>query len=155
LVGLLINDKTGAHYKTFIAENLADEGRMIQEFLAFMKKYPDVPIYHYGPYERTHMTALGEKYKADMRNILKNMIDVLYVLKKSVILPTLTMSLKEVSKFLGFKYRGMADAQESIVLYLQFLETKEKALMQRILDYNEDDVRATKIVKEFLEKVQS
>ncbi len=152
LIGLLIKDKTGARYKTFIAENLADEGRMIHDFLAFMKKYQDVPIYHYGPYERTHMTALAEKYKVDMKNIIKNMIDVLYVLKKTVILPTLTMSLKEVSKFLGFKYRGMADAQESIVLYLQFLETKEKPLMQRILDYNEDDVRATMIVKEFLEK---
>jgi uncharacterized protein len=60
------------------------------------------------------------------------------------------MSLKEISKFLGFKYRGMADAQESIVLYLNFLDSKERELLQRILDYNEDDVRATMLVKDYL-----
>jgi len=44
----------------------------------------------------------------------------------------------------------MADAQESIVLYLQFLETGERELLKRILDYNEDDVRATMVVKDYL-----
>jgi uncharacterized protein len=78
------------------------------------------------------------------------MIDVLSLVRKNVAFPTVTMSLKEVSKFLGFKYRGMADAQESIVLYLQFLETGERELLKRILDYNEDDVRATMIVKDFI-----
>ncbi len=150
LIGLLIKDDSGAHFRPFVAENLADEGRMLHDFLAFMKKYPDAPIYHYGPYEKTHFRALSEKYKIDMSDILKRMVDVLSLVKKNVIFPTLTMSLKEISKFLGFKYRGMADAQESIVLYLQFLETKERELLKRILDYNEDDVRATMVIKDYL-----
>jgi len=149
LVGLLVKEDR-VHFKPFVAETLADEGRMIHDFLAFMRKFKDVPIYHYGPYERTHMAALGQKYKVDVSNILKNMIDVLSLVRKNVAFPTVTMSLKEVSKFLGFKYRGMADAQESIVLYLQFLETGERELLKRILDYNEDDVRATMVVKDFI-----
>ncbi len=149
LVGLLIKEDR-VHFKPFVAETLADEGRMMHDFLSYMKKFPDVPIYHYGPYERTHMASLGQKYKVDVSNILKNMIDVLYLVRKNVAFPTLTMSLKEISKFLGFKYRGMADAQESIVLYLNFLETGERELLKRIIDYNEDDVRATKVVKDFL-----
>ncbi len=149
LIGLLVKDKE-AHFRPFVAEVLTDEGRMLHDFLAYMKKFPDAPIYHYGSYERTHMAALGQKYKVDVSNILKNMIDILSVVKKSVIFPTMTMSLKEISKFLGFKYRGMADAQESIVLYLNFLDTKERELLQRILDYNEDDVRATMLVKDYL-----
>ncbi|MBW2970436.1 TM0106 family RecB-like putative nuclease [Candidatus Woesearchaeota archaeon] len=147
LIGVLINNE----YKPFIAENLADEKRMIQEFLEFMKKHPNATIYHYGPYEKTHLAGIGEKYNIDVKKILDNMTDVLSIVKKTAALPTLTMSLKEVSKFLGFKYRGMTDAQESIVLYLQYLETKEKEIMKRILDYNEDDVRATKLIKEWLE----
>ncbi len=150
LVGLLVKDNTGAHFRPFVAENLADEGRMFHDFLAYMKKFSGVPIYHYGPYERTHLAALGEKYKVDVSDLLKNMVDVLSLVKKSVALPTLSMSLKEVGKFLGYSWRGMTDAQESIVLYLRFLETKERELLKRILDYNEDDVRATMVVKEFL-----
>jgi hypothetical protein len=48
LIGLLIKDKTRMHYKSFTAENLADEGRMIHEFLAFIKKYPDFGIIALG-----------------------------------------------------------------------------------------------------------
>ncbi len=150
LIGLLVKDKDGAHFRPFVAEALTDEGRMLHDFLAYMKKFPDAPIYHYGPYERTHMAALGQKYKIDVSGILSRMVDVLSLVKRNVIFPTMTMSLKEVSKFLGFKYRGMADAQESIVLYLQFLETKERELLKRILDYNEDDVRATMLIKDYL-----
>ncbi len=150
LVGLLVKDKTGAHFRPFVAENFADEGRMLHDFLAYMKKFPDVPIYHYGSYERTHLASLGEKYKVDVSHLLKNMIDVLSLVRKCVAFPTLTMSLKEVGKFLGFSWRGMADAQESIVLYMQFLETKERELLKRIIDYNEDDVRATLVVKDYL-----
>jgi uncharacterized protein len=153
LIGLLVKDKLGAHFRPFVAEALTDEGRMLHDFLAYIRKFPDSPIYHYGPYERTHMEALGQKYKIDVSSALNRMIDVLSLVKKNVIFPTMTMSLKEVSKFLGFKYRGMADAQESIVLYLQFLETKERELLKRILDYNEDDVRATLVIKDYLSEL--
>jgi len=153
LIGLLVKEKDRVHFRHFVAEALTDEGRMLHDFLAYMKKFPDAPIYHYGPYERTHLNELGAKYKVDVSAIISRMIDVLSLVKKNVIFPTMTMSLKEVSKFLGFKYRGMADAQESIVLYLQFLETKEREILQRILDYNEDDVRATMVVKDYLSKI--
>lgn len=150
LIGVLIREPAGTHFRAFVAERLTDEGRMFHDFLAFMKKYAGAPVYHYGNYERMHMKVLGEKYGIDVSHITKEMVDLLSVLRKSVALPTLGMSLKKVGEFLNFEWRGMADAQESIVLYLQFLETGERELMRRIVDYNEDDVRATLKVKEFL-----
>lgn len=150
LIGILVSDKDGAHFRPFVAKDLSDEGRMLHDFLAFVKKYPSAPIYHYGSYERTHLVLMGKKYGMDMDFILERMIDILAIVRKSVALPVMSQSLKEVGKFLGFKWRGMADAQESIVLYFQYLETKERELLQRIIDYNEDDVRATKVVKDFL-----
>ncbi len=153
LIGLLVKDRAGVRFNPFVAENLADEKRMFLDFATFMKNYPKTPVYHYGPYEKGHLASLGAKYGVDVSEILQNMVDVLSLVKKSVAFPTMTMSLKEVAKFLGFKYRGMADAQESIVLYLQFLETREKNLLQRILDYNEDDVKATMLIKDYLAKI--
>jgi len=150
LIGLLVSEKERVHFRPFVAENLNDEGRMFHDFLAYMKQYPDAPIYHYGPYEKTHFAALGQKYKVNMKPIVDRMVDVLSVLKKSVAMPVMSNSLKEVGKMLGYNWRGMASAQESIVLYFQFLESKEREILQRIIDYNEDDVRATKVVKDYL-----
>jgi len=151
LIGVLVKDKE-VRYIPFIAEKLNEEEKMIRECFSFLKK-TNGAIYHYGPYERTHIANLGQKYNLDASKILKRMVDVLSIVRKHVAFPTLSFSLKDVSKFLGFKYRGMSDAQESIVLYLQYLETKDKGILQRILDYNEDDVRATLVIKEFLEKL--
>jgi len=153
LIGLLVSEKERVHFRPFVAENLNDEGRMFHEFLAYLKNYPDAPIYHYGAYEKTHLKAMGEKYKVNMRHIFDRMVDILTVLKKSVALPLMSQSLKEVGKFLGYKWRGMADAQESIVLYFQYLDSKDRSILQRIIDYNEDDVRATKVVKDYLANI--
>lgn len=150
LVGVLLRKGDKVDYITFIAHSLSEEESMFKEFFNFIKEYPDAPIYHYGNYEKTHLKQVGKKYGVDVKHITKNMIDVLQVLKKSVALPTISMSLKEIGKYLGFNWRGMASAQESIVLYLNYLETKDKKILQRILDYNEDDVRATMVVKDFL-----
>ncbi len=150
LIGLLVSEKERVHFRPFIAENLNDEGRMLQEFLEYVKKYPDAPIYHYGPYEKTHFASMGQKFKVNVKPVLDRMVDILTILKKSVAMPVMSNSLKEVGKMLGYKWRGMASAQESIVLYFQYLDSKDRSVLQRIIDYNEDDVRATKVVKDYL-----
>lgn len=150
LIGLLVRDSESIKFKPFVSENLAGEEAMFRSFVSYLKKYSGAPVYHYGSYERTHLIALGQKYKVDVKFIVENLVDVLSLVRKNVMFPTLSMSLKDISKFLGFKYRGMADAQDSIVLYLKFLATKEQELLQRIIDYNEDDVRATMVIKDFL-----
>jgi len=150
LIGLLIKEPSGTHYRPFTAETLAGESAMFHEFLAYLKKYPSAPIYHYGSYEKTNLRQLGAKCKVDVQDIASRLVDLLPKVRKCVALPTISMSLKEVAGFLGFEWQGMADAQESIVLYLQFLDTQERELLQRIIQYNEDDCRATLVVKEFL-----
>lgn len=153
LIGVLKREKGEVSFHPFVSESLQGEKQMLDEFLEFIKRYPQAVIYHYGPYEKTHMRGLGEKYKIDMSHVTKKMVDILYVVRRCVAFPTLGNSLKDIGKFLGFKYRGMANAQESIVLYLDFLKTKDKKILQKIIDYNEDDVRATMVVKDYLAKL--
>ncbi|RJQ19785.1 TM0106 family RecB-like putative nuclease [Candidatus Woesearchaeota archaeon] len=153
LIGVLKRENGSVSFHPFVSENLQGEKQMLDEFLEFMKQYPKAPIYHYGPYEKTHMRALGEKYGINLWPIIKRMADILYVVRKCVAFPTMGNSLKDIGKFLGYEWRGMADAQESIVLYLDFLRTKDKKILQKIIDYNEDDVRATMVVKDYLAQI--
>lgn len=153
LIGLLIREKGKESFVPFVSESIDGEKKMVLDFFEFMEKYPSVPIYHYSSYESTHMRSLGQKYGVDVSHITRNMVDLLSVVKKCVAFPTVSNSLKDIGKFLGYSWRGMADAQESIVLYLEFLDTKKRETLQRIIDYNEDDVRATAVVKDFLQNI--
>lgn len=52
-------------------------------------------------------------------------------------------SIETLAKYLGFKWRNTnPSGAASIEWYDRFVETGDRALLQRILDYNEDDCRA-------------
>jgi predicted RecB family nuclease len=63
---------------------------------------------------------------------------------------TSTFRLKDFGKSLGASWRELADAAESMVLYDQYQKTKDAAILQKIIDYNEDDVKAIIVVKDWL-----
>jgi len=50
-LGVLIVDKENINYKSFWANNSADEATIWQKFTAFLDQFPGCPIYHYGSYE--------------------------------------------------------------------------------------------------------
>ena len=71
----------------------------------------------------------------------------------AVILPLYFYSLKDVARFIGFQWQAEdAGGAESVVWYNQWKDSGDKKILQKILDYNKDDVVATMVVKEWLEK---
>ena len=78
------------------------------------------------------------------------------IVKKHIAFPTYGHGLKEIAKYLGFSWRHKeVNAMESVALYYEFLETGDGKKLQLIIDYNEDDCRATSIIKEYLDKINS
>ena len=74
------------------------------------------------------------------------LIDLENSVHKTVILPLYFYSLKDIAKssFVNFKWRhAKASGGQSIYWYEQWLETKDRSILQDIIDYNKDDVRAT------------
>ena len=64
-------------------------------------------------------------------------------MKSSTEWPTWDHSIKTLAKHLGFQWRDTnPSGAASIEWYDRFAETGDRALLQRILDYNEDDCRA-------------
>jgi uncharacterized protein len=61
--------------------------------------------------------------------------------------PTHDHSIKTLAKYLGFEWRDSdPSGAASIEWYQRWLETGDPAIRQRILDYNEDDCRATAVL---------
>lgn len=121
----------------------------------YMRTKRPCAIYYYSKYERTVYRKLQEKYPgvcsaADIELLFDptQAIDLYYdVVLKATEWPTWDFSLKTLSKYLGFAWRDThPSGAASIEWFDRWIETGDSAIRQRILDYNEDDCRATRVL---------
>jgi uncharacterized protein len=158
LLGYLVKDNSGKtpEYKYFLAEDKSQEPEIWKQFLEFLSGLEDFVIYHYAFYERQVFERLALRYGAPPALVAKfreNTIDLHAKLMDTAVLPLYFYSLKDVAGFLGYNWSNPgAGGAESVVWFNEWLEKKDRKIMGRIIRYNEDDVRATLAIKEWLEK---
>lgn len=150
LVGVLVVEKGKKEYTAYFADSIEKEKEILKKFLSLVKSKSNFVIYHYGNYEKTKMKQMLEKYHVK-DTFTDKMVDLNQILKNSVIFPTHSFGLKEIAKELGFSWseQGM-DGFISIARYLNYLQSKDKNEIQKIIKYNEEDCQATAVVKDFL-----
>jgi predicted RecB family nuclease len=156
LLGYLVKNKKGeVKYNYFLANGKEDEEKIWKKFLDFLAGLENFVIYHYAFYERTVFDRLALRYGAPLVLVDKfkdNTIDLHSKLVESAVLPLYFYSLKDVAGYLGYKWDDPgAGGAESVVWYNDWLEKHDDAIMKKILKYNEDDVRATFLIKEWLQ----
>jgi predicted RecB family nuclease len=119
-------------------------------------------IFYYSKYERTIYRALQEKYPGvcsarDVEQLFDTgrAIDLYYdVVKKSTEWPTSDFSVRPLAEYLGFSWRDThPSGTASIERFHRWIESADPVIQQRILDYNEDDCRATRILRDTLENL--
>jgi uncharacterized protein len=124
--------------------------------MSFLKEHNNYVIYHWHNYENWHMKRLAERHnlveEAD-RSVLSHMVDLHRMSTRAFAFPTYTNGLKDIASFLGFKWRHVdINALDAIAYYLKYQTDpdghREKILA--VIDYNEDDCRATKTIKDWL-----
>lgn len=155
LHGLLVREGGRDTYHAFAAEDPADEGRAWTAFCDVVEGYAGAPIYHYGWYELEAVRRLSAKHGIS-RGAARaldpaNMIDLNRTVQRCVIFPLHFYSLKDVAKRLGFRWRAAdASGANSVLWFQEWCERRDPALFAKIRDYNEDDVRATAHLKDWL-----
>ena len=156
LFGLLVRDtKTGKdEYRSIVAEKPEDERIAWQGFLDALTEWEDFVIYHYAYYERSVFDQLASKYGAPAELTQKfheHAIDLHLKTVESVVLPLYFYTLKDIAKHLGYEWEDpQAGGAESVVWYDTWLKEKDRSFLKRIIRYNEDDVRATMLLKDWL-----
>lgn len=122
---------------------------------AYIQASRPCAIYYYSKYERTIYRKLQAKYPhvctaAEIEELFdpKLAIDLYFdVVMKATEWPTRDYSIKTLAKFLGFAWRDThPSGAASIEWFDRWIETGDLAIRQRILDYNEDDCRATRVL---------
>ncbi len=156
LYGFLIRGSEGDRYVPFVAERLEDEEKMWRAFLAWIETLPpDYHVYHFAVYEPTRLGVLKKRYGGSpaLDVFMTRLIDLKELVTHSVVYPLYFYGLKYILRFLGFSWSGeVKSGGQSIDVFERYLETNDRAVLDSIIQYNEDDVRATAHLKDWLVK---
>ena len=162
LHGVYERHESKERYIDFTATKLLAEAEkeIWQEFWKYIESLPqdDYAVYYYSHHEKTTYKKLQKRYPdvISMENVEKffenpNVIDLYKIILSKTDWPVGSYSLKALATYLGFKWR---DETPSGVLSIQwfndYLESNDKDILKRILEYNEDDCKATMILKDKL-----
>ncbi|MDF0552108.1 TM0106 family RecB-like putative nuclease [Kamptonema sp. UHCC 0994] len=156
LQGLLVVDRrTNTEiYHAFLAEQPADEGLIWQQFLDLVWSYPIAPIFHFCDYEIQTVKRLARRYKTpayQWQPVLKRFVDIHKQVTQTVTLPVESYALKPIARWMGFEWRdAKANGAQCVCWYDEWLKTGDRAFLDAIVRYNEDDCRATYHVKDWL-----
>lgn len=137
------------YFVYFLAETPKEEGAIWKAFLEWAAVLPDeYSVYHYANYEKTHLRKLSNQYGGSeaLERFQSKLIDLQKVVEQSAIFPLYFYSIKDLAKsrFINFKWRHQkAGGGQSVFWYDQWLATGDKIILEDIINYNEDDVRAT------------
>lgn len=155
-IDYLIGAFVGGSYRSFVATTADElgEGEMWRAFLAWFAGLDDPVLYHWHHYERTHLKRLAARHGIDPAlhaRLFASLHDLHEDANRCFAFPTYGTSIKVIAPYLGFKWRqGDVNAMESIALYFDYASTGDRAKLQKVLDYNEDDCVATRVVKDWL-----
>lgn len=155
-------DNNSERFIFFFAEEPTAEAerQAFSDAWHYMQESQPCVIYYYSKYERTIFRKLRDKYpdvctKDELEALFDSelAIDLYYdVVYKATEWPTRNFSIKTLAKYLGFDWRDThPSGVASIEWFHRWVETGDTTIRQRILDYNEDDCRATRVLRDAID----
>ncbi len=158
LIGALVRKGERVEYRPFLAEDFNAEGQMIRSFIEWLRTQQDFVIYHWCSYEPSHLNQLLARHElpeSDHEWVLKPLQDLYPIATQAFVFPTYRNGLKDIARYLGFQWRHTdVDGTESMALYYHYVQDPDahRADIAKILNYNEDDCRATMVIKDWLDE---
>lgn len=144
-------------FVAFFAEDETPEAERtaFAQSIAYLTSEPAATIWYYSKYERTIYRKLQARYPDvcsanDIEAVFHpdKAIDLYNdVVTKATEWPTNDQSIKSLAKYLGFNWRdNNPSGAASIEWFDQWVKSRDPAVKARIIDYNEDDCRATRVL---------
>jgi predicted RecB family nuclease len=164
LFGLVEPDTT---FRAFWAHDYAEERVALEEFLAWVAerraRYPAMHIYHYAPYERTHLLSLAARHGVGedaVDGLLREdvLVDLYPLVKKSTRVGSHSYSIKKLEPLYMDTHReGVANAADSVSEYADARQMMRdgdtaggRAKLDAIASYNEYDCVSTLRLRDWL-----
>jgi len=161
LFGLVIQERRRrSHFSYFLAKTPEDEEQTVKDFWEFIQSTDQAVYYVYSHKERSTLKRLMEKYHLDTETFEKYKACEFDLYQDLIVAysdwPTFSYGIKHIAKFIGFQWRDVdPSGANSIAWYNDYLANPgNEELINRILEYNEDDCYAMAAIKRYFEKGQ-
>lgn len=150
------------------AHSIAGEKIAFQKFCNVLrerlKKTPDMHVYHYASYEKSHLLSLAARHGIEEEFIdellRKNVLVDLYpIVRRSILVGAASYSLKKIEAiyFDQKERKGVSTAVDSVVEYANYRELVDshqldeaQAKLREIELYNTDDCVSTLLLRNWL-----
>lgn len=140
-------------YVPFLAPDPNHEEDTFKKVIEYISKSGN-PVYHFHNYEVNRFKKLARRYNIELpKSFFSRFIDVYKLYVDYVALPVPSYSLKSIARYFGFNWRTQLNGQLVVHSYAEYLATGDERILQEILVYNEDDVRATEFILKKLKEI--
>lgn len=166
--GVYERSPAGERYVDFTATDVSEgaERDAWARFWAYVRSLPSdgYAVYYYSKHERTTYRRMQERYPDiisaeelerffDPARAIDLYSDV--VLKKTD-WPLGSYSIKAIAQYLGFRWRDETPSGAlSIQWFNEYIAKRDPAMLLRIREYNEDDCKATLVLKDALVRMNA
>jgi len=141
-------------YVYFLAEDRSQERDAFAAAVDFLSTDPAALITTFSAFEKTTYRRLVQRYpevgteRVEALFTAGRCVDLYFdVILKFTHWPLNSLGLKAVAKYLGFRWDDKeASGAASIAWFVEWAQTRDPALLERILQYNRDDCLASRIV---------
>ena len=170
LFGYLFTDENGERkYDSEWALSREEEKRAFENFVDFImarwKKFPDLHVYHYAPYEPAALKRLMGRYATREEEIdrmlhAKLFVDLYQVVRHGIRASVESYSIKQLEPFYAFEREtALADANAALAnlqanLELDDIPSIAEETKDTVLAYNKDDCRSAFGLRDWLETLR-
>ena len=160
LFGFITVEDGEPRFTAYWAHDRQAEKRAFEAAMDFittkLAAHPDAYVYHYASYEQTALKRLAMVHgtrEAQLDDLLRQrkLVDLYKVVREGIRISEPSYSLKNVEVFLGADRGGeVRTALDSMVVYDQWEQTGDQALLDQIGAYNEIDCRSLVMCRDWL-----
>lgn len=156
-------------YTALWAHTFADEKRALETFLDIVNlrrmQHPGMHIYHYAPYEPTHLLAMAARHgvrESDVDRLLRDgvFVDLYPIVRRALRVGSRSYSIKKLEPlYMGAEVRtsDVQKGDDSIVRYVQARALADdhdaegaQAILDDLADYNRYDCVSTRRLRDWL-----
>lgn len=161
LLGLIERSPGGQwEYRAFWAHDLPDEAAatqaLVEHLAARRLAHPTMHVYHYNHTERSALQRLANQHgvvEVLLTGLVETglFVDLLVVARNAMQVGVESYGLKHLERLTPFERGHEIDkGAGAVVEYEQYAASGDLNALQRIASYNEDDVRATRALRDWL-----
>ena len=161
LFGAVTTDTGTPAFTAFQALDRDQEKRAFEQFIDFvharLRLWPDLHVYHYAAYETTALKRLMSEHatrEEELDDLLRRevFVDLYQVVRQSIRISHPSYSIKKVRTFFmeGAGRGAVTEGGDSILEFERWRVTGDPAILQAIVDYNEEDCVSTVKLRDWL-----